>query len=150
MKLNFRTYQKTQTKSLLKKNNFLLLTIGANQNSTNWISLEQNVHKLGLSYTKIYNNITTKILQDSIAKKLKNTINSTIFFLTQKNTTKIIKSTLLNEINSNKFDAIALKLNKKLYTVPQLEKLPSFHYKKNVAILYQFLSTSLNAPHRFK
>ena len=150
MKLNFRTYQKNQTKSILKKNKFLLFTVGANQNSTNWIALEQNLHKLDLNYTKIYNNVTTKIFEDSIAKKLKNTINSTFFFLTHKNTTKVIKSSIINEISTSKFDVVALKLNKKFYAVPQIKKLNTFHYKKNVAILYQFLSTSLKSSHSFK
>lgn len=150
MKLNFRNYQKTQTKSILKKNRFILFTIGANQNSANWSNLEQNLHKLNLSYTKIYNNVTTKLFQDSIAKKLKDTIHSTIFFLTLQDKTKIIRSSLLNEIRSNRFNLIALRLNKKLYATPQLEKLNSFSRKKNVVILYQFLSTTLKSSHRFK
>ena len=150
MKLNFRTYQQNQTKSILKKNKFLFFTIGANQKSTNWIAIEQNLHKLDLTYNKIYNNITTKIFEDSIAKKLKNTINSTFFFLTHKNTTKIIKSSIIPEISASKFDVVALKLNKKLYAAPQLKKLNSFHYKKNIAILYQFLSTTLKSPCGFK
>jgi hypothetical protein len=150
MKLNFRTYQQNQTKSIFKKNKFLLFTIGANQNSTNWITIEQNLHKSDLTYTKIYNNITTKIFKDSIAKKLKNTINSTFFFLTHKNATKLIKSSFIHEISANKFDVVALKLNKKLYATPQLKKFNSFHYKKNVAVLYQFLSTTLKSPCSFK
>ena len=150
MQINFRNYQKTKTKSIIKKNNFLLLTIGVNQSSSDWIPLEQNLYKLDLDYTKIYNNITTKILQNSIAKKLKNTISSTFFFLKYKNTTKIIKSNLLNEININKFNVITIYLNKKLYVVSQLKKINSFHYQKNIAILYQSLSTTLKLSLRFK
>lgn len=150
MQLNFRNYQKIQTKAVLKKNNFLLFTIGANQNSYNWIAFEQNLHKLGLTYTKTYNNVTTKIFQDSVAKKLKNTINSTFFFLKRKNTTQIIKSNLLNEINTSKFYVIALKLNKKLYAISQLKIMKSFHYKKNISVMYQYVSTALKSPARFK
>jgi hypothetical protein len=150
MKLHFRTYQKNQTKSILKKNKFLLFTLGANQNSTNWITIEQNLTKLDFNYTKIYNNITTKIFGDSTAKKLKNTINSTFFFLTHKNTAKIIKNNILNEISTSKFDIVTLKLNKKFYALPQLKKLNSFHYKKSVSILYQLLATPLKSPHSFK
>ena len=149
MQLNFRNYQKIQTKAILKENNLLLFTIGANQNSYNWITLEQNLHKLGLTYTKTYNNVTTKIFQDSVAQKLKNTINSTFFFLKHKNRTHIIKSNLLNEINTSKFNIIALKLNKKLYAISQPKTMKSFHYKKNVSIMYQFLSTTLKSPVRF-
>ena len=150
MQLNFRNYQKVKTKTILKKNNFLLLATGTNQSSSNWITLEQNLYKLNLDYTKIYNTITAKILNDSIARKLKNTINSTFFVLKPKNTTKIIKSNLLNEININKFTIITIYLNKKLYVSSQLTKLNSFHLKKNVAILYQFLSTSLKSTTQFK
>ena len=150
MQLNFRNYQKVKTKTILKKNNFLLLATGTNQSSSNWITLEQNLYKLNLDYTKIYNTITAKILNDSIARKLKNTINSTFFVLKPKNTTKIIKSNLLNEININKFTIISIYLNKKLYVSSQLTKLNSFHLKKNVALLYQFLSTNLKSTTQFK
>ena len=150
MQLNFRNYQKVKTKTILKKNNFLLLATGTNQRSSNWITLEQNLNKLNLDYTKIYNTITSKILNDSIARKLKNTINSTFFVLKPKNTTKIIKSNLLNEININKFTIISIYLNKKLYVSSQLTKLNSFHLKKNVALLYQFLSTNLKSTTQFK
>ena len=150
MQLNFRNYQKVKTKTILKKNNFLLLATGTNQRSSNWITLEQNLYKLNLDYTKIYNTITTKILNDSIARKLKNTINSTFFVLKPKNTIKVIKSNLLNELNINKFTIITIYLNKKLYVSSQLTKLNSFHFKKNVAILYQFLSTSLKSTTQFK
>lgn len=150
MQLNFRSYQKTKIKSIMKKNNFLLFTIGANQNASSWITLEQNLHKLDLDYIKIYNNITTKLLQDSIAKKLKNVIDSTFFFLKHKNTVKIIKSNLINEINSSKFNLVTIYLNKKLYAVSQLKKMNSFHYKKNIAIMYQFLATTLKSSSQFK
>jgi hypothetical protein len=150
MQLRFRNYQTTKTKSIIKKNKFLLFSIGANQNASNWITLEQNLHKLNIDYIKIYNNTTTKILQKSITKKLKNGINSTFFFLKHKNTTKIIKSNLLNEINTNKFNVISIYLNKKLYSVYQLKKINSYHYKKNMAIMYQFLSATLKSPLQFK
>ena len=150
MQLNFRSYQKTKIKSIMKKNNFLLFTIGANQNASSWITLEQNLHKLDLDYIKIYNNITTKLLQDSIAKKLKNVIDSTFFFLKHKNTVKIIKSNLINEINASKFNLVTIYLNKKLYAVSQLKKINSFHYKKNIAIMYQFLATTLKSSSQFK
>ena len=80
MRLNLKTNQKNNTKYLLKKNNFLFFAIGSNQNSQNWIILEQSLHKLAFAYNKTYKNITTKILQESVIKKLKNIINSTFFF----------------------------------------------------------------------
>ena len=150
MKLNFRNYQKDKIKSFLKKNNFLLFTLGANQNSLNWVTLEQNLHKLDLNYIKIYNNITKKILQDSIARKLKNLINSTFFLLKPKDNIKIIKNTLLTELDTAKFNIVNISLNKKIYSISQLKKLNLFNYKKNVAIMYQFLLTTLKSSRQFK
>ena len=150
MKLNFRNYQKTKIKSLLKNNNFLVLAIGANQNSANWIALEQNLHKLNFDYTKIYNNIAIKILHDSIGKKLKHVVNSTFFFLSPKKTAKLIKSTLLNELNNSKFNVITLCLNKKVYSISQLKRVNLLHHKKNMAIMYQFLVTALKPSARLK
>ena len=150
MQLNFRNHQKTKIKSLIKNNNFLLFAIGANQNSSNWIALEQNLHKLKLNYTKIYNNITIKILQDSIGKKLKHMINSTFFFLKHANSTKLIKSTLLTELNLSKFNVISVYLNNKIYTISQLKKINSFNYKKNIAIMYQSLTTVLKSSLQLK
>ena len=141
MQLNFRNYQKIKTKTILKKNNFLLLATGTNQSSASWINLEQNLHKLNLDYTKIYNTITTKILEDSIARNLKNTINSTFFFLKPKNDTKVIKSNFLNEISMNKFNVITVCLNKKLYVNSQLKNLNSFQLKKKRSY---FVSISIN------
>ena len=150
MQLNFRNYQKAKIKSLLKNNNFLLFSIGAHQNSSDWISLEQNLHKLAIDYAKIYNNITTKIVHESIGKTLKNMVNSTFFFLKLKRTTKFIKSNLFYELNLSKFNIIAIYLNKKIYIFSQLKKINSFHYKKEVALMYQCLLTTLKPSIRLK
>lgn len=151
MEFNLKNYQTNLVKNILKKNNFLLFSLGANQNSQNWMILEQNLHKLSLTYTKIYNNITKKILKICIFKNLKNSINSTFFFLKpKKNQQIILKNNIITTLNSIQFSVISLKLNKKFYTAYQLQKMPSYHYKKNTAILYQFLLTTLNSPLYFK
>ena len=77
-------------------------------------------------------------------------VNSTFFFLKPKNTTKFIKSNLFYELNLNKFNVVTIYLNKKVYTVSQLKKINSFHYKKEVAVMYQFLLTTLKPSIRLK
>jgi hypothetical protein len=147
MQLNLKNYQKNKIKYILKKNNFLFFALGANQNSQNWITLEQNLHKLTLTYTKTYNNVATKILQDSMIRNLKNVINSTFFFLKQKekNERAVLKNSIINTLNSNQFTVLTFKLNKKIYTIPQFETINSYHYKKNISIIYQFLLTTLKS-----
>jgi hypothetical protein len=147
MQFNLKNYQKIKIVSTLKKNNFLLFTLGANQNSQNWIVTEQNLHKLTLAYTKTYNNTATKILQNSIFKNLKNSINSTFFFLKPtKNKKTLIRSNIVNTLNTIQFLTLTLKLNKKVYAAYQFKTVNSFHYKKNVSIMYQFLATTLKLP----
>lgn len=152
MQLNLKTNQKNRTKELLKKKNFLFFTIGANQNAQNWITLEQNLTKLSLSYTKTYKNVTTKILQDSVLKRLKSIINSTFFFLKPKEVSKktIIRSNIVNTLDTIQFTVVAFKLNKKIYSRPQLKTLSSYNYKKNVSIMYQFLTTNLKSSAHLK
>ena len=149
MRLNLKTNQKNNTKYLLKKNNFLFFAIGSNQNSQNWIILEQSLHKLAFAYNKTYKNITTKILQESVIKKLKNIINSTFFFLKPKKKT-IIKSNIIDTLSAIKFSVLAFKLNKKIYAIPQLKNQNSLHYKKNISIMYQFLITTCKPPTHLK
>lgn len=153
MEFNLKSYQTFKTKHYLKKNNFLLFTLGANQNSQNWITFEQNLHKLGLSYYKTYNNITIKTLEASVYKNLKNFVKSTFFFLKPKQNPgkiEIIKYSTINMLNSTTFAILNIKLNKKIYTMSQLKTASTLTYKKNISIMHMFLLTSLKFSKRLK
>lgn len=152
MQINLKANQKNKTKALLKKNNFLFFALGANQNAQNWLILEQSLNKLTIAYTKTYKNVTKKILQDSILKRFKSIIHSTFFFFKPKtqNQKTIIKSNIVNKLGTIQFTIVALKLNKKIYSRPQLETLNSYNYKKNVSLMYQFLITSLKSSTQLK
>lgn len=139
MQLNLKNYQISKTKNYLKKNNFLLFSINANQNSQNWLKIEQELNKLNLSYYKTYNNSAKKIIKNSIYKNSIHLINSTFFFLKPKKKNDIA----INLINLIFFTILAIKLNKTLYLISQSKKINSFNYKKNVSITYQFLVTNL-------
>ena len=151
MQFNLKNYQNNKTKAILKKSNFLFFTIGANQNSQDWIPLEQSLCKLKLLYKKTYNNITIKFLKNSIFKNFKATVKSTFFFLKPSQNGKvIIKAKTISTLNLIKFTTLILKLNKKPYTVKQLSTINSFHYKKNMSIIYQFLITTLKSSKMLK
>jgi hypothetical protein len=148
MQFNLKSYQISKTKQYIKKNNFLLFSIGANQNSQNWIAIEQNLHKLKLNYYKTYNNTTVKTLKNSIYKNALNTVNSTFFFLKpQENSNLLTRNSLISTLNSILFTVLAIKLNKKVYVISQSKNIRSFSYRKNVSIMYQFLLTNLKASH---
>ena len=138
MQLNLKNYQISKAKDYLKKNSFLFFSIGANQNSQNWLEIEQKLSKLELNYYKTYNNTTKKIIKNSIYKNLSHLVNSTFFLLKPK--LSKIKS---NIINSILFATLAIKLNKKIYLISQSKNINSFNYKKNMSVMYQFLLTNL-------
>ena len=145
MQLNFKKYQTFKTKQYLIKNNFLIFSIGANQNTQNWITVEQNLYKLKFDYHKVYNNITRKIIKNSIYRNLFNTINSTFFFLKPKIKNKQIplKSKILKSLNLTLFTVLFIKLNNKIYTIPKLKHISSFCHKTNMTTMYQSLITNL-------
>ena len=88
MKLYFRKYQNDKIVNLLKKDSFLLFSINANRSSDNWLTLEQNINKLAITYTKTYNNAVRKTFEKSIFKNLKNLIGGTFFFSKTKKNSK--------------------------------------------------------------
>jgi hypothetical protein len=144
MQLNLKNYQLSKTKNYLRKNNFLLLAIGANQNAQNWLTIEQGLHKLKLKYYKTYNNTTKKTIKNSIYTNSIHMVNSTFFLLApQKKNKNLTKTNFINTLNSILFTVMAIKLNKKVYSISQSKNLNSFDYKKNVSIAYQFLLTNL-------
>ena len=142
MRLYFKKYQSDKALNILKKDSLLLFSINANRNSNNWLTLEQSINKLAITYTKIYNSAVKKTFEKSIFKNLKNLIGGTFFFLKPKKIQKI-KNTIINSLNAVQFTIIVTKLNKKLYSVPQLSTINSLSYKKNTKILCQFLTTTL-------
>lgn len=152
MQFNFKNYQTKKTETYLKKNNFVLFTIGANQKSSNWTNVEQKLCILELLYYKTYTNAVAKAFQRSVYKNLKKSlINSTLFFLQPKNLHNTrIKGDLIKNLNLIFFSTLAIKLNKKVYSTAQQKKLYSLHYKKNILIMQQFILTNLKTFHTMK
>ena len=146
MKFNLKNHQTHKLKQLLKKERFLIFSINTNQNSKNWILIEQGLHKLKLKYYKIYNNTAINAIKNSTQVNLLKIICSTFFFLKLKNSNKkLIKNSIINELNSIFFTTLAVKINQNVYSINQIKKLTVFSYKKNISILYQFLQTNLKS-----
>ena len=143
MQFNLKNYQIHKTKKQLK-NDFLFLAIGANQSSQNLINVSQNLHELNLSYYKIYNNTTIKLLKNSVYQNLFKTLNTTLFFIKpQRNDKLLTKNNLANTLKNIFFTLLIIKLDKKMYLITQLKSLRSLNYMQNVAMLYQFLLLNL-------
>ena len=147
MKFNLKKYQKQKTKQYLRNNNFLILSINANQNSENWVLAEQELRKLQIIYYKICNKTTKTVMKNSTNKNIANIISSTFFLLKPATEKTRISFKTLQLLDLILFTILVIKLNKKTYTVPQFKNAPTLNHKKNMAILYQFLLTSTKLTH---
>ena len=152
MRFNFKSYQISKTKKYLKKNNFILLTYGANKNSSNWLITEQELYKLSFNYHKTYNNITIKLLEKTRFKNFFQIFKSTFFFFKTKqikNQLLFYKNLLIKNLQNIQFYVHSLKLNNKIYSLSQLKNMNSFKYLISIKLFYQFLRTNLKTCYIF-
>ena len=151
MKFNLKKHQTYKFKQFLKKESFLILSINTNKNSKRWAYVEQGLHKLKFNYYKIYNNTSMNAIKNSTQQNLLKVMCSTFFFLKPKNfNKKLLKTNILNELNSIFFTVLAVKINQIVYSTNQIKNLTVLNYRKTISILYQFLKTNLKSSIRIK
>ena len=142
--MKFKNYQILKIKHHLKNNSILLLSNGTNQKASNWVKLEQGLKSINLNYYKLYNKVTKKVLKTSIYLNFTNLINSPFFLITPKKKTILTKKLITKEaLEFLKFRLLAIKLNKKIYSIKQIQKINSFVYKETISVFYQFLLINL-------
>ena len=131
------------------KNRFFMLALRPNTKMRNWIFIEQQVNKFKFSYHKMHNNSAKKVLINFLMLNLQISVNSTSFFFNfinkEKNKKTFLKSNIIHKFLQIYFSVVSLKLNKKIYSIKQLNSIKTFCYKKNVFITYQFLLTTLKS-----
>jgi endo-1,4-beta-mannosidase len=139
MKLNSKTYKTNKTKNFIKTNGFFFIFNGTNRKATDWIVTEQELINVHFEYYKIFNKIASKTFINSKFKNFKSTINSITFFINPSlNNTTLKKHVLINNFESLLFKLLAIKLNNKIYSAKQLNKLYVMTYRDNKILLYQF------------
>ena len=131
-------------KHYFKNNSILLLSNGINQKASNWVKLEQGFKLINLNCYKPYNKIARKVLKTSIYLNFINLINGPFFLITPKKKTILTKKLIKKEtFEFLKFRLLAMKLNKKVYSIKQIQKMNSFAYKETISVFYQFLLINL-------
>jgi hypothetical protein len=143
MKFTLKDYKITKTKNYLKTNNLFFIYSGINQNSSNWIKIEQELKKINLNYYKIFNKTSTNIFKKSIYKNITPVINSVTFFIKPTLKNNLIKKKML--LNIETFFFLALKMNTKIYSPNQLKYVNSLTYYENKLLLYQFGVTHIKS-----
>lgn len=144
MQFSLRDYQLTKVKQLFQKE-LLLLSNGASQDSKTWLTnIKPSLHYFNLKPYKIYNKITLKAIKNSIYKNMAKTINGTFFlFSLNYSLISINKVILKNGLEPTFFNLLALKLNKKIYSMTQIKSIYSLKYKSNMSLFYQYLLRNL-------
>ena len=152
MKFNLKTYQLSRSKKYLTEHSLLILSYNANQNSFNWLSVEQGLHKLNFKYYKNYNNTTIKMIEKTIFRNFLQMISSTFFLLrTEQINNKFLtnKILLVKNLQDVQFNIHSLKLNNKIYSITQLKKINSLRYDDSIKIFHQFLNTHFKCCYIF-
>ena len=143
MKLNLKQFKMLKTKKYLKTTSFFFFFCGANTNSASWIRSEQEIFNRNYHYYKLFNKISIKIFKNSIFQNF-NPVISSITIVLQPITKKDIFFTKKLVSNIKELVCLALKFNKQIYILNQIETLNySFDYKEHKLILYQFCNITL-------
>jgi len=147
MKFELKSYKLQKTKNYFQKKQIFFIYNVSNLNSTSWLKTEQVFHNYNLKYYKVYNTLSKKFLEKSIFKNTTSLINSSICFVHFENTTTT-SGDLQKIINLNPLISfIGLRLNNKIYSLPQLTRISSISYTKNIKVFNNVLKKLLKLPY---
>jgi len=144
MDFNLKIYKQLKIKHYFKTINFFFFFHDAALNNESWIKIEQIFSNYKLQYFRVFNTLIKNTLKASIFKNLNILIHGPIILLN----TRINKLTLKKiEKNIPLISLLCLKLNNKLYSNKQIEKMTNFSYIKNVYFLYKSLDRFVKKPY---
>lgn len=142
MEFNFKDYKIVKTKNYIKKNNLFFLFEGVHKAFNDKIVTEQKLKNINFNSYKIFNKTSKKVIQNSIYKKSKQTINGITFFIKSKNN-QVINQTLTNQFELLLFNMLAIKINNKIYQKAQFKNNYSLNYTNSKQLIFQFRITNL-------
>lgn len=143
MEFNLKDYKIFKTKSYLKKKTFFFLLNTINFESNNKVIIEQNLKLISFNYFKIFNKLTSNILNNSIYSNIKIT-NGIIFFIKPITDSKIqSKKIIIGKFELLLLTLLAIKLNNKIYTITRFKNFNSLGYVENKILFYQFAASYL-------
>jgi ribosomal protein L10 len=148
MNKKLKTYKLYKVKHFLKTPPLILFFHTLNLKSVNWLEIEQNLLKLNLKYYKIQNTLTKNVIKNSVFSNISPIINGALCFIYPKNLNKFNDDfQKLSKMNKTML-ILGVKLNKNLYSAPQLSNISTLNYKKNIIILNKTLKTFLKTPYQ--
>lgn len=146
MDFTLKNYQVLKFKNYFKNKSLFLVFHCAKLNSKEWSETDQKLKRSKLNYYKPLNKVMLKELKSSIYINYNPIINSSLLFISLKDTHNLIK---LNNNLQPLFVNVCLKLNNRLYSIQQLNKVQNLSYTKNVFKCYKRSNTFLKFSHIF-
>lgn len=150
METNFKEYQITKTKKYFKTNSLFFIFNFSKLNSKEWLKTEQKIKQIKLTHYKTLNGITKKVLINSKHINYANLISGLIIFLKPNLKQTELKIEELIKKLKPLFLLLAIKLNSKIYFIPQISKIKTLSYKKNIFNLHKVLEKSTKTLVLFK
>jgi hypothetical protein len=148
MDFNLKSYRVFKVKEYLKKSEFFFFYHSPKLRSNEWVSIEQDLKKLKLKYYKIFNGTTLKTINNSIYQNLDQVICGIVLFIKLNYKSTTFDFNTLNKNLKPLFILLSLKLNNKIYSIPQLKGINSFSYKQNVFNLQKSLERYIKGSYK--
>ena len=147
---NLKKYRVLKIKNSFKNSDLLFFYHSSKIKSNKWMLTEQHLKKIKLEYHQIYNGTAIKTINDSIYLNINQVITGVVIF-----TKSIFKSTTLQlkTVKSDlspSFILLFLKLNNKVYTLPQFNNINVFNYKTTVFNFNRNLSRHTKTIYKLK
>lgn len=148
MKFNTKSYKVFKIKHHFKKAKFFIFCHGTNSSISEWLNVEQDLVRSQLSYYRSYNSLTKKSLRDSIFKNLTKLANGPLFFVSVYKE-RHMSQALTKIIFVNKLlTSMCIRMNDKVYSVPQLINISTLNYITNIVIFQNLLNGILKTPYK--
>lgn len=148
MKFNIKNYKILKIRHHFKKTKFFIFCHGTNSNISEWLNVEQDLVRSQLNYYRSYNSLTKNSISKSIFKNLAKLANGPLFFISMYKERRMSQS-LTKMIAINKLlTSMCIRMNDKVYSVPQLINISTLNYVTNIVIFQNLLSGILKAPYK--
>lgn len=146
MELTLKNYKIIKTKNYIKTNDLFFFFNSINQNSTDGTKTEQELKKLNLSYSKIFNKTSKNLLKNSVYQNIEPLVNGlTVFIKPENKNNQNLNISKKKLLNLDSFVFLALKMNKNIYSLNQVKYLNSLKYSESKLLLYQFKLTNIKS-----
>ena len=148
MDFNLKTYKCFKIKRYFKTIHFFCFFHGTSISNENWVKIEQIFANNGLTYFRILNKIMINTLSNSIFKNLTLLIHGPIILLNSNNANLTFKE--LENINPS-MKLLGFRLNNRVYSKKQVEKLKKLSYLENISGFHNSLKVFTKIPYyKFK